>query len=107
VQGYELNVLRGATETLRSCAYVYAECSEVPLYEGQALRSEVSQFLQLHGFAEQGGFNHSHHEGQLIQADYLFARVQMQPVNQTPQSRKPALANGRISEFQAAPVKTV
>jgi FkbM family methyltransferase len=74
VQGFELNVLRGATATLQSCAYVYAECSEVALYDGQALRAEVEAFLKAHGFVVQGRFNDQMHEGQMIQADYLFAR---------------------------------
>jgi FkbM family methyltransferase len=75
VQGYELNVLRGATETLKSCAYVYAECSEVALYDGQALRSEVEEYLKHKGFAVQGRYNEQLDKGQLIQADYLFSRT--------------------------------
>lgn len=74
VQGFELNVLQGATETLKSCAFVYAECSEVTLYEGQALRPEVSRFLQSHGFKESASFNATYDGQQLIQADYLYVR---------------------------------
>jgi FkbM family methyltransferase len=74
VQGFELMVLKGATNTLRSCAYVYAECSEVALYDGQALRAEVVSFLEQHGFDQIGRFNCHNVSGQLIQADYLFSR---------------------------------
>jgi FkbM family methyltransferase len=74
VQGYELNVLRGATETLKSCAFVYAECSEVALYDGQALRTEVEAFLGMNGFSVKGRHNEQLDKGQLIQADYLFGR---------------------------------
>ena len=74
VQGFELSVLRGAVETLKRCAYVYAECSEVALYDGQALRTEVEGFLKTQGFIGQGRFNEQWHAGQLIQADYLFRR---------------------------------
>jgi hypothetical protein len=74
VQGFELNALRGATAALRTCSYVYAECSEIPLYEGQALRSEVERFLSAEGFAVTGCFNRQWSGGQLIQADYLFSR---------------------------------
>ena len=74
VQGFELSVLRGAVETLKSCAYVYAECSEVALYDGQALRTEVEGFLKTQGFIGQGRFNEQRHAGQLVQADYLFRR---------------------------------
>ena len=76
VQGFELSVLRGAVNSLKSCAYVYAECSEVELYEGQPLRAEVAAFLKGHGFAEPARFNPYFHKGQLIQADYLFSRPQ-------------------------------
>jgi FkbM family methyltransferase len=74
VQGFELSVLRGALETLRSCAYVYAECSEVALYEGQALRPEVESFLQSQHFTLKSRGNCQYDAGELIQADYLFAR---------------------------------
>lgn len=72
VQGFELSVLRGAVETLRTCRYVYVECSEVTLYEGQALRPEVSDFLAQHGFCEEGRYNEQWEGSQLIQADYLY-----------------------------------
>lgn len=74
VQGYELVVLRGATGSLLSCSHVYAECSEVALYEGQALRTEVEEFLSGRGFVRQGRYNEQWADGQLIQADHLFVR---------------------------------
>ncbi len=74
VQGYELSVLKGAQETIKHCAYVYAECSEVPLYDGQALRPEVEAFLGDHGFFLQSRHNEQWENGLLIQADYLFYR---------------------------------
>lgn len=74
VQGFELSVLKGAVQTLGSCAHVYVECSEVTLYEGQALRAEVQSFLEERGFRLVGRFNPSLAEGRLIQADYLFSR---------------------------------
>lgn len=72
VQGFELNVLRGAVGMLPRCAYVYAECSEVALYEGQALRTEVEAFLGEQGFKPLGRFNCQWYGGQLIQADFLY-----------------------------------
>ena len=72
VQGFELNVLRGAVGVLPRCAYVYAECSEVALYEGQALRAEVESFLGEQGFRPLGRFNCQWHGDQLIQADFLY-----------------------------------
>lgn len=77
VQGFELRVLRGAVAALKSCSYVYAECSEVALYEGQSLRPEVEAFLAEQGFALQGRHNEQLKQGRLIQADYLFKRAQL------------------------------
>lgn len=74
VQGFELNVLRGAVAALRQCAWVYVECSEVPLYAGQALRGAVESFLGSHGFRVLGCFNPSYADGNLVQADYLFVQ---------------------------------
>lgn len=74
VQGFELGVLRGAPETLRQCAYVYAECSEVPLYTGQALYPEVAAFLAGHGFRPLRRINEQFDGERLIQADHLFGR---------------------------------
>ncbi len=75
VQGYELNVLRGATQALKHCAYVYAECSHVPLYDGQALYPEVEAFLRQQGFETKMRLNEQHLGDTLVQADYLFERA--------------------------------
>lgn len=79
VQGYELSVLRGAGAALSHCSYVYCECSEVPLYEGQALSGEVANFLSKHGFRLEYQANQQFHKGQLIQSDCLFVRSREQP----------------------------
>lgn len=78
VQGYELQVLRGAAATLATCAFVYAECSEIQLYDGQALRADVETFLREHAFEVRGRHNAYYAGGKLIQADYLFARPERQ-----------------------------
>lgn len=75
VQGFELSVLRGARRALRHCAYVYAECSHVPLYTGQALHAEVEAFLNAEGFQALRRANEQVVDGRLVQADYLFARA--------------------------------
>lgn len=75
VQGFELSVLQGAKQALQHCRWVYAECSHVPLYGGQALYPEVEQFLAGEGFRPVRQANEQHDRaGQLIQADYLFER---------------------------------
>ena len=74
VQGFELMVLRGAGSVLSRFRYIYVECSEVVLYEGQCLRQDVCAFLEGRGFQLAGRFNPTWRGGQLIQADYLFGR---------------------------------
>ena len=75
VQGFELSVLRGATEALKRCAHVYVECSEVALYDGQALFPEVESFLASNGFQLMRKANPQIVGGKLIQADCLFGRA--------------------------------
>lgn len=75
VQGFELQALAGCEEMLDDFDWVYAECSFVELYAGQALADEVIAWLRERGFALTG----IHHvaydaEGCAIQADFAFAR---------------------------------
>jgi FkbM family methyltransferase len=76
VQGYELQVLKGAGELLRQFKYVYAECSSLELYTGQALAHEVSAHLDSSGFRLLNAFNATTNaRGDVVQADYLFERI--------------------------------
>lgn len=50
VQGAELDVLRGAEETLRSVVVIQTEVEFVPIYRGQPLFADVDRFLRMHGF---------------------------------------------------------
>lgn len=45
VQGYELEVFRGAVETLKSIDIIYAEVNAVEMYKGCALVGELDNFL--------------------------------------------------------------
>jgi hypothetical protein len=75
VQGFELEVLKGATVLLPELDAVYVEASDVALYEGQALNAEIERFLVDSGFRVDGHFNAQFHQGQRIQADWLFRRA--------------------------------
>ena len=76
VQGYELQVLRGAEKLLPSITAIYAECSWVELYEGQALIDEVASYLATHGFEQIAQYNLvTDRDGHPVQADILFTRA--------------------------------
>jgi len=50
IQGFELPALHGAIEVLRRTNVVHCEVEFAPIYEGQALFSEVERFLRERGF---------------------------------------------------------
>ncbi len=73
VQGFEYEVLEGATGLLSQLDAIYVEASFMELYASQRLADDVVTFLQDHGFTLAGRFNDAHDEtGNLIQADLLF-----------------------------------
>jgi FkbM family methyltransferase len=73
LQGGELDALRGAEHLLSSVATVFAECSFVELYEGQALADEVICHLRERGFTLRGVFSPTFgSDGTCVQADLLF-----------------------------------
>lgn len=75
VQGLELEVLRGAGDSLNLIDEALIECSFVELYEGQALADEVVAFLLQRGLRLAGvhGISYSV-DGSAVQADFYFRR---------------------------------
>jgi FkbM family methyltransferase len=75
VQGYELEALHGCDDLLPLMQYVYAECSFVELYDGQALAGDVIGYLAERGFRELSRHNVIRlDDGSPVQADVLFGR---------------------------------
>lgn len=74
VQGYELEVLRGAERTLPKVRWVYVECSFQELYDGQPLAGEVVRWLQENGYMLTGIGSVMSGPGGVVQADLLFER---------------------------------
>lgn len=76
VQGYELEVLRGAASTLAEVTAVECELSLAQIYEGQALIEDVVAHLRAAGFRpvclSRGFTDPTSHE--VIQVDGLFLR---------------------------------
>lgn len=79
VQGFELEVLRGAVATLHATDWVYVECSFEELYDGQALASDVERWLVDHGFGLAGIGAVTKARGHVVQADLLFSRRPSDP----------------------------
>jgi FkbM family methyltransferase len=79
VQGYELEVLEGAKETLRITDYVFVEAAIRPLYHG------APRFTHVHDWLDAQGFHliamRAWHRGNLtlVEADMLFRRNELMP----------------------------
>lgn len=75
VQGYELQALEGCEDLLLLFDWVYAECSFLELYEGQALADEVIAWLRQRRFKLRGVYHMAYDaDGRAVQADFLFSR---------------------------------
>jgi hypothetical protein len=76
VQGFELNVLKGAERSLTDIDHLYIELSFAPLYVGQPLASEVVAWLAQRGFVLAGIYHvEPDQAGRSIQADVHFQRT--------------------------------
>jgi FkbM family methyltransferase len=78
VQGYELEVLKGATEVLTLCEAVIAEVNHEELYAGAASPKAMSDFVEAAGFEWQGTLDELYHparEKMLLQSDELWVRA--------------------------------
>jgi len=75
VQGFEREVLEGCAKLLSLFDTIYVECSFVELYTGQALVSEIFEWLHGRKFRIEGVYNVSYSSnGAAIQGDFLFRR---------------------------------
>jgi FkbM family methyltransferase len=76
VQGYELEVLRGARKILAEAEVVVIECSLIQYNDGAPLFAEVVSFMSERGFLVYDFCGHMRREsdGALFQIDVIFAR---------------------------------
>lgn len=76
VQGYEKNVLLGATETLKRTDAIELELSLIKLYEGGILMKEMVDYLATLGFrlASLDSIFYDNVTGELLQADGIFIK---------------------------------
>jgi len=78
VQGYEAQVLRGASGTLPRVVFLEIELSLVPLYAGQALFIDMIEYVRGLGFSlvnMETGFSDPR-TGRVLQFDGIFLRSQ-------------------------------
>ncbi|MGE0059503.1 MAG: FkbM family methyltransferase [Dehalococcoidia bacterium] len=75
VQGFELEVLKGATKLLSQVDAVMTECSFVEFYEGQALFDDIYALLRDEGFQLSGGAMSAATGAQWEQGDFVFKRA--------------------------------
>ena len=75
VQGYELELLKGAEKTLTILDSIYVELSFLPLYDGQPMAHEVVAWLAEKAFVLRGVYHIAFDEyGEAVQADFHFGR---------------------------------
>ena len=70
VQGYELEVLKGAN--LTQIQYIYLEGSYVRLYENQPIIKDIIKYLSKKNFKLNSEYNLLKNNNKKIQADFLF-----------------------------------
>lgn len=78
VQGFELDVLQGATESLKDTTALVVEVSAEPMYHGEPGFDAVYGLLREHGFKFCGTVDQwrSEKTGQILQFDCLFKKSQ-------------------------------
>lgn len=75
-QGYEENILRGASKSLSEIKGLQLELSLVPLYDGQKLFLDMVEIIRSYGFeifSMQQGFTNKQ-TGRVLQSDVVFFR---------------------------------
>ena len=75
-QGFEREVLMGASSLLKSIDVIMLETSFAVLYDGQALFDEIHEFMRNEGYKIINiipGFK-DERTGQLLQADFIYSR---------------------------------
>lgn len=77
VQGYELEVLAGASTTLQQTRVVQVECNFVPHYEQSSTFSDIDLYLRQYGFRLHNLYDlfRDQKTGRLIFGDGLFVRT--------------------------------
>jgi FkbM family methyltransferase len=77
VQGYELEVLKGFSDSIENIKYILIECTSFPAYKNQPLFKVIDDFLLKKDFKCIKTTNHTYFKNKLFQADYLYVNNSM------------------------------
>ena len=75
VQGSEIDLINGASKTLKYFDYIFIEVSFEKLYLGIASNEDLFFKLSEQGFQEIFSYNSLKRRGKLISKDFLFKRL--------------------------------
>jgi FkbM family methyltransferase len=85
VQGFEKNLIEGASDSLKKVKLIQLEISIIPLYKGELLLADMINYMDQKGFQLYslipGFFNFE--TGQLFQTDGIFVRKDLAPTLKT------------------------
>jgi FkbM family methyltransferase len=77
LQGYELEALKGASQTLARTTHVLLETAFKPIYEGEPLFEELSDFMRTASFRFERPIDFlADVRGEIVQMDALFTRTE-------------------------------
>ena len=74
VQGFELEVLKGAKKLLNKIDYIITEMSYQNIYKNQVVRSDLKLFLKKNNFVKVKNINITKFDKKLFQSDALFRK---------------------------------
>lgn len=75
VQGFELQVLKGAVQTLEKVDSVFFEALFLPLYKNQCNFDSIHEFLSERNFEFKGSYDHHYtRDGDLVHANLLYCK---------------------------------
>jgi hypothetical protein len=84
-QGFDMEVLLGGTNALRSCTIAVTECSLQPIYSGSIGFSEAVAFFENAGFLLSGVFPLGRDgDGALVEINCVFVRKHAQQGSRSP-----------------------
>ncbi len=73
-QGFELPILKGASNVLKNVLCIQLETQFKPMYKNQALFPEIKNYLEENGFILRQLIVNGPYEGEFLEADAYFSR---------------------------------